>query len=605
MERSNYLAQNDIASGGIFGGSILDALSRHVESIPENTACTFLKADDALCSVSYRDLDDRARWIATNLLHHAEPGDRALMMYPSGLEFIEAFLGCLYAGIVAVPAYPPKKNRNAERILAIAQDCKPRLVLCTREIRKNLPDDFSFWAGSSAMLMTDELEKNQGSALPGISADQIAFLQYTSGSTAAPKGVIVTHKNIAANESLIQRYFAFDQSSVMVSWLPMFHDMGLIGGILAPLFVGFPTIVMAPNSFLREPFKWLQAISMYRATCTGSPNFGYELCVRKITSDQKKSLNLSSLTVAYNGAEPVRAETLKDFSRSFEECGFNPEAFFPCYGMAETTLLVSGGPPMRPTQTVSLNTESLEQHKLVEEREIGQQIVSCGQVTPDLHVRIVGPDDCTECGADEVGEVWVHGPSVTQGYLGLPEETKATFHATLHGDPRNWLRTGDYGFLRDGQLYITGRLKDLIIVRGRNIYPQDIEACVYECFGLEAPNSVAAVQLPLSDGAGLGVISEATRQMYQKSRDWRSKDDDAHRFEQEQFRSQIRRLKQLVSQRFDVSLSYIAFVKPGKFPRTSSGKVMRSRCQQDFLHGREEYLPLPMASLCLENAEIS
>lgn len=604
MQRSKSLAPTNSTNYAVEGGGILDALRHHVGSIPDNTAYTFLQSDEERSTVTYSELNDRAMRIAGRLLHLAEPGERALMMYPSGLEFIEAFLGCLYAGIVAVPAYPPKKNRNAERILAIAQDCKPRLLLCTREIQENLPEDFSSLAGSSATVTTDTFTEDHSSELPEISAEQMAFLQYTSGSTATPKGVIVTHGNIAANERLIQRCFAFDQSSVMVSWLPMFHDMGLIGGVLAPLFVGFPSILMAPNTFLREPLKWLQAISTYRATCTGSPNFGYDLCIRKITSEQKKTLDLSSLTIAYNGAEPVRAETLQRFSRSFEECGFNEDAFFPCYGMAETTLLVSGGPPLKPTRIISLNTECLEQHKLVDE-EVGQQIVSCGQVTPDLDVRIVHPSSSTECGEDEIGEVWVHGPSVAQGYLNLPAETKAAFHANLGGDPRSWLRTGDYGFLRDGQLYITGRLKDLIIIRGRNIYPQDIEACVYECFGLEAPNSVAAVQLPLNEGSGLGVISEATRLMYQQSRDWRGKDEDTHRFEQEQFRSQIRRLKQLVNQRFDVSLSYIAFVKPGKFPRTSSGKVMRSRCQQDFLHGREEYLPLPMASLCPEKEEIS
>ena len=284
--------------------TILAALQSHATTQPDAIAYTYLKSEEERQTFTYEQLDLRARSIAHALLQHAQPGDRALMTYLPGLEFIEAFLGCLYAGIVAVPAYPPKKNRNADRVLAIAHDCQPTLLLCSRETRASLNGDFVAALAEAKILSTDELEVVHGGVLPSTALSDLAFLQYTSGSTAAPKGVMITHGNMSANERLIQEYFGFSRKSVMVSWLPMFHDMGLIGGILAPLFVGFPSILMAPNVFLREPVKWLQAVTEFRATTTGAPNFAYDLCVKKISTEQKLALDLSSLTVAYNGAEP-------------------------------------------------------------------------------------------------------------------------------------------------------------------------------------------------------------------------------------------------------------------------------------------------------------
>lgn len=474
--------------------TLIDVLRQHAETTPERVLYTFLQDDNQRETLTFAELDDRARTLAGAFLQDPAPGDRALMTYPPGLEFIEAFLGCLYAGIVAVPAYPPKKNRNAERVLAIARDCEPRLILCTAETLGNVQGEFAEAIKGAEVLLTDEISAGNGTGLPDITPDGLAFLQYTSGSTSEPKGVMVSHGNITANEQLIQKYFDFDQSSVVISWLPMFHDMGLIGALFAPLFVGFPAVLMAPNTFLQEPFKWLQAVTEFAGTTTGAPNFAYDLCVRKITSEQKRHLDLSSLKIAYNGAEPVRAETLERFSAAFAECGFRPEACFPCYGMAETTLLVSGGPPLVATNILSLDSDTLERHRIAEATN-GQRIVSCGQVGPDLEVRIVDPEASVECSPVEIGEIWVHGTSVAQGYLHRPEETEATFQAKLVGDDRHWLRTGDYGFLRGGELYVTGRLKDLIIIRGRNIYPQDLERAVERALPFVEANSCAAFSL--------------------------------------------------------------------------------------------------------------
>jgi acyl-CoA synthetase (AMP-forming)/AMP-acid ligase II len=567
--------------------TILAALQSHVCTLGEEVAYTFLKSNDERQTVTYREVNDRARSIAQQLLEFSQPGDRALMIYPPGLEFIEAFLGCLYAGIVAVPAYPPKKNRNSERILAIAQDCKPRLILCTTGTQSNVQGEFAGAIDGARAILTDEIGMSSGKGLPDISPDRLAFLQYTSGSTAEPKGVMVSHGNIAANERLIQKYFNFDQSSIMISWLPMFHDMGLIGGILAPLFVGFPAVLMAPNTFVGDPFKWLEAVTEFAGTTTGAPNFAYELCVRRITAEQKRHLDLSSLKIAYNGAEPIRAETLERFSEAFAECGFRPEVFFPCYGMAETTLLVSGGPPLAGTNILTVSATALEQHR-IEEAVHGLRLVNSGQVGPDLEVRIIHDETGIPSLQNEIGEIWVHGTSVTKGYFHQPEETEATFRAKIKGDDRNWLRTGDYGFLRDGRLYVTGRQKDLIILRGRNLYPQDVEALVESIFDLSGTSSVAAFSLDGDSGEVLAVVVEASRDIYRLHRS-RIVDVEGAR----DFLGKLSACREVVLRQLEAPLQIFAFLPPGQFPRTSSGKLQRQRCRHALHAGTLPFLDLP------------
>lgn len=564
--------------------TILDALRSHVITRGDHTAFTFLKTDDERIAITYAELDQHARSIAHGLLQHAEPGDRALMMYPAGLNFIAAFLGCLYAGIIAVPAYPPKKNRNAERILSIAKDCKPRLMLTSSEIVPNC-ETFASQLPDASLIATDDVESTHPGSLPEIHSDRIAFLQYTSGSTGTPKGVIVTNGNIIANELLIQKYFEFTHETVMMSWLPMFHDMGLIGGILAPVFVGGTSVVMAPSAFLQEPIKWLSAITEYKVTCTGAPNFAFDMCTRKITDKQKELLDLSSLTIAFNGAEPVRAQTIERFSQAFAECGFLKNAFFPCYGMAETTLLVSGGPPLAVKNVVTVDSDHLESHRIVVANE-GQQIVSCGQVGQDLEVRIVDPAQSRECESNVVGEIWVHGSSVAAGYWNQTNETCSAFRAKLNCDDRNWLRTGDYGFVRDGELYVTGRLKDLIIIRGRNIYPQDIEQVAEYCLDFLGPNSCAAVSSESHGNVEIIIIAEGTRDMVR----WCTASPDSYEREIRMLAAKIEQVKKMMFDQFDVTINHVYFVRPATFPRTSSGKLRRQFARRMLTDGRFEIL---------------
>ncbi|MCX7419171.1 MAG: fatty acyl-AMP ligase [Planctomycetia bacterium] len=567
--------------------TLIDMLRQHAETIPERVLYTFLRENDQRETLTFAELDDRARTLAGAFLQHAAPGDRALMTYPPGLEFIEAFLGCFYAGIVGVPAYPPKKNRNAERVLAIAHDCEPRLILCTADTRSNVQGEFAAAIKGAEVLLTDEIGAGSGSGLPDITADCLAFLQYTSGSTADPKGVMVSHGNVAANNRLIQKYFDLDHSSVNISWLPMFHDMGLIGSLLTPLFFGFPSVLMAPNTFLREPLKWLQVVTEFAGTITGAPNFAYDLCVRKIASEQRRHLDLSSVKVAYNGAEPVRAETLERFSEAFAECGFRPEACLPCYGMAETTLIVTGGPPLTERNVLTVDSGALEQHRIVKAVK-GSRLVSSGQVGPDMEVRIVHHETGVPSLPDEIGEIWVHGTSVTQGYLHRPEETEATFRAKIIGDDRHWLRTGDYGFLRGGELYVTGRQKDLIILRGRNLYPQDVETFVETIFDLNGTSSVAVFSLNGDLEEVLAVVVEANRDIYQLSRNQKA-DADAKK----DFLGKLSACRAVVMRKLDAPLHAFAFLPPGQFPRTSSGKVQRRRCRHALQAGTLPFLVLP------------
>ncbi len=576
--------------------TILDALQLHVEAQGEKTAYTFLESDDSRVSITYRELDGRARRIACVLLENAKPGDRALMMYPAGLDFIEAFLGCLYAGIVAVPAYPPVKNRNAARILAIAKDCDPKLLLCTTESIRNVEGEFANSISGSIVVETDKKSVEYHNSLPQLESGKLAFLQYTSGSTSAPKGVSISHGNLLANEVGIHKQFDFTKESVMVSWLPMFHDMGLIGCILSPLFVGYPSILMAPNTFLREPVEWLRAVTEFRGTCIGAPNFAYDLCLKKITNEQKKELDLSSLNITFNGAEPVRADTLARFNQSFAECGLNENAWFPCYGMAETTLIVSGGPPLVEARISLVDPLALERHFIVDvEKGVdeGQKLVGCGQIGPDLEARIVHPEAFIERQADEVGEIWLHGTSVAKGYWNRPDETTASFQAKLPGDSRDWFRTGDYGFIRDDELYVTGRLKDLIIIRGRNIYPQDIELIVEQHLDFVEPNGCAVFSVQIEAEESLVVVIEGTRSMVR----W-AKDKNKFATELTDLKQKIAALRTSILDQFGVTLKDIVFVRPATFPRTSSGKVQRQLCRKLHLEDELNCLQLEVSNNC-------
>ncbi|HET9212138.1 MAG TPA: proline iminopeptidase-family hydrolase, partial [Thermoanaerobaculia bacterium] len=414
---------------------------------------TFLADGEAEeATLSYGGLDRRARAIGARLQQAGAAGERALLLYPPGLDFIAAFFGCLYAGAVAVPAYPPRAGRTQPRLRAIAGDARPRLVLTTAAIAAKaaeLSEQIPELAGAE-WIATESLDSSAAERWtpPSLGPGTLAFLQYTSGSTAAPKGVMVTHANLLHNERLIGAAFGMDEESVVVGWLPLYHDMGLIGNVLQPLHAGGRCVLMSPVAFLQRPMRWLEAVSRYRGTVSGGPNFAYELCLRKAAPEALSRLDLSSWRVAYNGAEPVRASTLERFAEAFAPCGFRAEALYPCYGLAEATLFVTGGHGAR----------------------VEKERVSCGSAWQ----RIVTVDPETGEERPE-GEVWISGPSVARGYWENEEATARDFHAFLPTGEGPFLRTGDLGFLSGGELYVTGRLKDLIILRGRNHYPQDVE----------------------------------------------------------------------------------------------------------------------------------
>ena len=403
---------------------ILEALRAKARQSPERRAFTFLLNGEAEGdSLTYAQLDCRARAISGLLRGHGAVGERALLLFPPGLEFITAFLGCLYAGVTAVPAYPPKLSRAQQSLRSIVRDTQPKAVLTSGALMARVDSLISRVPELQAVqwLATDAIGDEPAGVWeePDIRSDTLAFLQYTSGSTSAPKGVEVTHGNLLHNEEMIRLAFEQTEDSVVVSWLPLYHDMGLIGGVLQPLFVGAQCVLMSPQAFLQRPMRWLEAISNYRATTSGGPNFAYDLCVRRSSSERRIKLDLSSWKVAFNGAEPVRAESLARFAQAFAGDGFRPTAFFPCYGLAEATLFVAGGSPDTAPKVRAFDAAALEENRVVEPLagEVGQELVSSGYPRLGQQILIVDPDTRQRVAANEVGEIWVSGPSVARGYF--------------------------------------------------------------------------------------------------------------------------------------------------------------------------------------------
>jgi len=463
----------------------IELLSHRAHTQSDQIAYTFLQdGNDETARLSYGQLDQQARAIAAHLQSLNLAGERALLLYPSGLEFIAAFFGCLYANVVAIPAYPPRPNQKMMRLGAIIADADAKLVLTTSALAQGIESRFTQTPDLATLpcLATDSVTetRSQSWQAPDISSDTLAFLQYTSGSTGTPKGVMVSHRNLLHNCQVMQQAFALTSDSVMVSWLPCFHDMGLIFGILEPLYVGAIDILMPPTAFVQHPARWLQTLSHYRGTHSGGPNFAYELCLSKVKPNQLVDLDLSSWRYAYNGAEPVRRETLEAFAEKFKPCGFRPSALYPCYGMAEATLMISGGAGNTKPIYHSVDASALARNQVVDAAASVKSLVGCGQGWLDTQIVVVDPESLTLCNADQVGEVWVSGSSVAQGYWQRSEQTAETFEARLPNGEGPFLRTGDLGYLRNGELFIIGRLKDVVIIRGRNHYPQDIELTVQQ-----------------------------------------------------------------------------------------------------------------------------
>lgn len=541
---------------------------------PIQLAFTFLEdGETESASLTYRELDRHSRAIAVQLQSLGITGKRALLLYPPGLDYVAAFWGCLYAGVVAVPAYPPRNQRNTSRILAMVADAQAAIALTTTalvsKVRSLLTaktdSDFLQWLTTNNLATGIE----DSWQAPLIEGDTLAFLQYTSGSTDIPKGVMLSHGNLLHNAAATYQLMEHSSASKFVSWLPAYHDMGLIGGILQPLYGGFPCILMPPAAFLQRPYQWLKAISHYRGTTSGGPNFAYQLCTDKVTPEQRQTLDLSSWSVAFNGAEPVRQETLERFAGAFAPCGFRQAAFYPCYGLAEATLLVTGGRKADPPIVKTVEGSDLERNQAIDadvEKRDSRPLVSCGLTLPEQQVVIVHPETLTRCLPNEVGEIWVSGPSMGHGYWQRPEETAQTFSAYLLDTGEGpFLRTGDLGFLHNGDLLITGRAKDLIIIRGRNLYPQDIELTVERSHPALRAGSGAAFSVEVGNQERLVVVQEV---------EFRQQPDI------EEVAGAVR---QAVAEAHEVQVFTVVLIKPGSILKTSSGKIQRRACRAAFL----------------------
>jgi len=572
--------------------TIVDLLRQRAAYRPHDRAFTFLvDGENEELNITYAELDRKARAVGAWLASEGMAGKRVLLLYPSGLDFIAAFMGCLYGGAIAVPAYPPRKNRSVERIEAIAADADASVALTTRDVvdrfdalRATAPSlEHLIWKVDSELDVSwaDRWER------PDIDGSTLAFLQYTSGSTGTPKGVMLSHENLLHNSLRIMQAFEITRSQSGVFWLPSFHDMGLIGGILVPLYGGKFNVLMSPVAFLQKPLRWLQAISKYRATISGGPNFAYELCVRKTTPEQRATLDLSSWTLAFNGAEPVRAETIDAFCEAFAPCGFRREAFFPCYGLAESTLMVTGGMKFEPPVVRSFDASSIETGAAVvrpANAPAVRRLVGSGRELDGQDVLIVDPQSCEALPPGRVGEIWVSGPSVAQGYWNRADASAETFGAMLaqpnqppsgkavatwRPNPGPYLRTGDLGFFDNGELFVAGRLKDLIIIRGRNHYPQDIEHAVEEASPLVRAGSIAAFAVDVDGRERVVVVAEVER----------GRRDPA------EFTAAFEAIRKRLATEHELAVEALVLVRPNSVPKTSSGKIQRHACKRQFLDG--------------------
>jgi acyl-CoA synthetase (AMP-forming)/AMP-acid ligase II len=553
---------------------------------PDQTAFIFLPdGENKEEKITYLELHHTALEIAQRLSEMHMEGERALMLFPPGLEFIKALFGCFYSGVIAVPAYPPRKNRSLDRIKTLVIDSGASIILSTDDIYQLFERSFSdvtelkqlTWITTNISNPTSNSPNRpiaQSSNRPIVQSPnpaELALLQYTSGSTGQPKGVMVTHRNIMRNVEYIRQSFMLTQKSVSVTWLPSFHDMGLIDGVLEPVYTGFPGVIIPPVNFLQKPVRWLKAISKYKGTHGGGPNFAFDLCVDGISEEEKQDLDLSSMQTLYCGAEPIRKLTFERFVKTFEKHGFTPGQLYPCYGMAETTLIISGPYPGRGPVYLCISGNNLEQHKItpVEAKSPDcRHLVGVGFPWLDTEVKIVHPEKLTTCAEDEVGEIWVSGSSVTKGYWRNEKETRESFFATIRNSNEvPYLRTGDLGFFHQDELYISGRLKDLIIIHGRNYYPQDIEYLAEKSHPALRANSSAAFPVDVDNEEKLVIVAEVERTAL------RGLDVDAV----------SEAIRQQIGEEFELEVYGILLLRTASILKTSSGKIQRKACREGFI----------------------
>ncbi len=552
--------------------TFVDVLCSMAKRKPECPAITFLHDGELNgTTVSYQELDLQARRIAAGLIKLVPRGGRALLLHPPGNQFIAAFFGCLYAGVVPVPAYPPRNPRHLLRIEAILANAGAEAILTQSDFAGRLSTWLAQRSEALPLVATDMLGETDDSFEPHRSAkpSALAFLQYTSGSTGEPKGVMVTHGNLMSNQRMIREAFGHSEGLVQVSWLPVYHDMGLIGNLLQPLFLGGHCIFMSPVAFLQKPSRWLAAISHYKAAGTGGPNFAFRLCNSSVTDAEKRNLDLSSVKVFFTGSEPINPAVLEQFSESFKSTGFQREALYCCYGMAETTLLATGSKPGAGPKFETLDAIALATNVAAyagEECTNKRVVTGCGTSVEGQELAIRDPQTGTRMADGNIGEIVVRGPHVAAGYWRKPELTQEIFGTELEGQG-SFLRTGDLGYLRDGELFVTGRLKNLIIIRGRNHYPHDIETTVDSSHPALTPSSCAAIAVAVDGDESLVVVAEVNRTSLRSLSP------------EEVFQA----IRQAVFEQHELSVHAIVLIRPATLPRTSSGKIQHHECCTRFL----------------------
>ncbi|HGW3616529.1 TPA: fatty acyl-AMP ligase [Acinetobacter baumannii] len=558
--------------------NIIATLESHAKLNGNKIAFEYLgRQSGGIQSLTYADLNERVQHQAQILMSIVDSGDRAVLLFEPGLDFIVSFFACLKAKIIAVPVSLPFNRNGFSNILNIMNDCEPKIVLTTKKILElaglitlKAQNENLILHAVDAELQRDLVEKD----FPLITEKDICFLQYTSGSTGWPKGVIVTHKNIMANEVMIAEAFGTQPEDVGLTWQPVYHDMGLIGSVLQTVYVGLTCYVMSPLDFIRKPLKWLQFISEKGVTISGGPNFAYELCLHRITDEQAAALDLSRVRVLFNGAEPIKAHVMQRFMEKFNtQSRLRLDTFLPCYGLAEVTLLVSGVTGL--LNAISLDRDKLNAHLVqTSQDQTAVQVVSCGKISKHIDCRIVNPHTRKEVAAHEVGEIWLAGESVTAGYWQKPEVNRETFEATIldeAGQPSqvHYLRTGDMGFIKNGDLYITGRLKDVIIIRGKNYYPQDIECSVEMAHPAVRKGCVAAVNF--ADSEGVTVVLEIKKKSLDKTLNF------------ETIRTQV---KEQVAADIGLPVDGVYLLYQGRINKTTSGKIRRRKIKEQIERGQ-------------------